>query len=181
MTQLHFANDHVACSVTLQNESTILIEGKITSPSSYRSMEVMAPHPIDRRTSYHGSGLPFPCPPVALENTPNRVTPKGDGSFVATFQYPNSYYTFDGFTKIKPSIFFVLVPKEGGEEGTVYLRFELPENPALFLRTLTHRQGRAQGPAFYSQKDQLLDPIPRSAEHVMRAIKQFKASHDIAI
>lgn len=181
MSQLRFANDHVTCTVTIQDPQTLLVEGKITNPSSFQHMEVMAPHPIDRRTSYHGSGLPFPCPPFALENTPNRVTPGTDGKFVATFSYPNSYYTWDGFTKIKPSIFFTMVPTKGGEEAAVYVRFELPEDPTLFLRTLTHRPGRAEGPAFYAKKDTLLDPIPRTAEHVMRTLKQYKASHDIAI
>lgn len=178
---LPFGNNHVTCTVTITDPQTILVEGKITNPSSYKSMEVMAPHPIDRRTSYHGSGLPFPCPPVALENTPNRAFPKEDGRFSAVFAYPNSYYTFDGFTKVKPSIFFTLIPKQGTDADAVYVRFELPEDPALFLRTLTHRPGRQEGPAFYDKKDTLMDPIPRSAEHVMRTIKQYKAAHDIAI
>lgn len=175
---LQFSNDHVSFVVNIVDATQIHLQGEIANPERYEEMEIMAPHSIDRRTSYSGSGLPFPCPPMALENTPNRAFATSDGKFVATFSYPNSYYTFDAKTKVKPSIFFVLSQKGG--RAPVYLRFELPEDPVLFLRTLTHRPGRT-GPAFYSDKDTLLDPIPRSAEHVMRSFIELKATRDKAV
>lgn len=174
-----FANDHVTCVVRLIRNDAIQIEGEIKDASSYVETEVLAPHPIDRRTSYHGSGLPFPCPGMALENTPNRTVPDTNGKFQAVFSYPNSYYTHDGRTKVKPSIFFRLLKQKRQEP--VIIRFELPEHTELLMRTLTHRVGRANGPWFYGAKDFLLDPLPRSAEHVMRTLKQYKGSHDIAV
>jgi hypothetical protein len=175
---LQFANDHVACVVRPQPDGTLQVDGEVKGASSYVAMEVLAPHPIDRRTGYHGSGLPFPCPGFALENTPNYVLADRNGRFRATFSFPNSYYTQDARTKVGPSIFFRLWRTP--ESEPVVVRFELPEPPELFVRTLTHRPSRAFGPAFYSDKDTILDPIPGSAEHVMRALKEYKAAHDRA-
>lgn len=181
---LTLSNDHVECVVQVLEEDTKLrIRGRVMRPEEFKEMIIMAPSPIDRRTSYSGSGLPFPCPSVALDNTPNRAAIGYDGEFDTTFVYPNSYYTVDATTKVPPSIFFVLVPQSEGE--TLYIRFELPENPTLFLRTLTHRPNRRQpastGTAFYANKEHLMDPIPSSAEKVMRMIKQLKSEKDIAV
>ena len=175
---LRFTNENVSCLVNVMSEKEIVIQGRVANASAFRTMELVAANPIDRRTSYHGSGLPFPCPQFALENTPNRAFAEDDGTFFATFAYPNSYYTIDGTTKIKPSIFFVLTPKDNAP--ATYIRFELPEDPTLFLRTLTHRVGRTD-PQFYAAKDSELDPIPSSAENVMRAFKEFKAARDKAV
>lgn len=177
---ISFNNEHVSCIVDVIGDQKIIVQGKVTNANRYRKMEVLAPHPIDRRTSYHGSGLPFPCPKIALDGTPNTVTPDKEGNFFATFAYPNSYYTVDGTTKVKPSIFVALTPNNPSIE-TIYIRFELPEDPTLFLRTLTYRPGHGNGPIFYAAKDTLLDPLPRSAEHVMRSIKELKETADKAV
>jgi hypothetical protein len=166
--------------VQVVGDSQLAVNGHVKEPMRFDAMEVLAPHPIDRRASYSGSGLPFPCPTIALTNTPNRTSAAPDGRFMATFSYPNSYYSYDGKTKIKPSIFFALKPKGQNPEDTVFIRFELPEHPALFFRTLTHRPGRT-GPGFYGDKDSMLDPIPRSAEQVMRSFIEYKAKFDKAI
>lgn len=175
---LNFSNEHVTCTVTFLDEDKIQVSGRIASPGEYESMEVLAPCPIDRRTAYHGSGLPFPCPSFALENTPNHTAPDKEGRFQAVFEYPNSYYTYDGKTRVPPSLFVILKPAAPAEP--VYVRFELPDRPTLPLRTLTHRAGRAAGPAFYSSKDGILDPIPESAEQVMRTMKEYKEKRDMA-
>lgn len=139
-------------------------------------MQLLAAHPIQRMTSYSGSGLPFACPNMAFHNTPNNVSITGNGAFDVFFSYPNSYYTNDGLQRIPPSLFFVLVPAEGDPDT---VQFKLDEEDPLQLRSLTHRPGRSQGPWFYQAKDEVLG-VPVTAEHVMRAYKEYKLRLDYA-
>lgn len=172
-----FQNEHVSFTIRMMPNRMIAIDGSIENPKRYVRMQMMAAHPIQQMTSYSGSGLPYACPVMALENTPNLHDIQSDGDFSAVFSYPNSYYTNDGFQRIPPSIFFVLVPYQG---DPVVSQFALAEEDPLPLRSLTHRQGRSQGPAFYSAKDDIFSILPSSAEKTMRAYKDYKLAYDKA-
>jgi hypothetical protein len=166
-----YKNEYISCVVDTTNN--VQISGSVLSPSEFSYMELVAPCPMNRMTSYSGSGLPFPCPMVAFDNTPNKFIIPNTGLFDVTFSYPNSYYTNDNFEKIPPSIFFKLYSRSGNEP--VVVRIGL--NDLAPLRSLTHREGRT-GPEFYSRKEDLIPPM--TAEGVMRTLKDYKAKYAIA-
>lgn len=168
---MNFKNEHVDCVVEVSGHF-LKISGAVNVPSQFTTMTMMAANPVDRMTSYSGSGLPFPCPDIAFENTPNTLEIDRNGSFSTVFTYPNSYYTNDQMQRVPPSIFFIL-----GRNGAdpVIVRFALDD--VLPLRTLTHRPGRT-GPEFYAKKEDLI--APQTAEGVMRALKACKYKYDIA-
>ena len=167
-----YKNDYVSCDVEFLATGDIRIVGKVASPSSFTSMRLFAPCPIDRMTSYSGSGLPFPCAAVAYENSPNNHVISTGGDFDAQFKYPNGYYMSDAKQKIPPSIFFSLSPSN---DQPVIVQFKLPD--PLPLRTLGYRPMR-QGPLYYSAKESLV-PIA-SAEDTMIYYADAKARYDIA-
>lgn len=169
-----FKNDNVSCTIHVDlSQGTIHISGTVNSPNDFQNMLLIAACPMNRMTSYSGSGLPFPCPAVAFENTPNKTVIPSTGIFNATYSYPNSYYTNDNLEKIPPSLFFTLHPRSGDEP--IVIRIGLQDRAPL--RTLTHRPART-GPEFYARKDSLI--APQTAEGVMRTLKDYKVTHSIA-
>lgn len=151
--------------------------GSILEPGAYSKIEAIAASPIDRRMSYAGSGLPFPNADVAFEGTPNRIAIASPGQFSGEFEYPNRYYLADARTLISPSIFFVLTPIAPGADP-IYIRYELPVPEELELRSLNHRSGRTNGPAFYSHKEDLIGI--EGAERTMRLYADYKTRFNIA-
>lgn len=176
LTQVH-ANEHLSLTVTRLEHRNLQIIGTVKNPERYHTMQIMAANPIPRMTSYHGSGLPYPCPAVAMENTPNRATIPSDGIFDVIFTYPNSYYMYDGRERIPPSVFVTLVPNDASDP--IVLQFRLEQDDPLSLRSLTHRPGRTAGPIFYAAKDVLMG-VPTTAENVMRTYKDYKIRYDHA-
>lgn len=172
-----FKNEHVSFTVRTLPDRKLAIDGSIENPKQFARMHIMAAHPIQQMTSYSGSGLPYACPVMAMENTPNLFNIQSDGDFSTVFSYPNSYYTNDGFQRIPPSIFFVLFPFQS---DPIVSQFTLEEEEPLQLRSLTHRAGRLRGPAFYSAKDEIFSILPGGAEKTMRAYKDYKLAYDIA-
>lgn len=170
---MNFDDEFVTCSVSFSPKyEYIYIRGNIKNPSMYDKMMLIAPNPIDRMSNYSGSGLPFPCSEIAFENTPNKYFIQNDGSFNATFKYPNSFYLPNGIDKLKSPIYFVLYLPNSNVH---YTKFELHD--LCVLRTLTHRSART-GPEFYGAKDYIL-PVA-NAEIVMREYARAKVEHDIA-
>jgi len=169
-----FKNDHVECTI-LMHGPHVKVSGQVRNPSEFKEMVIIAATPVDRMTSYSGSGLPWPCPNIAFDNTPNKATINQTGAFDVTFDYPNSYYSNDMLQRVGPSVFFILQRSMG---DPAFVRIPLQETHAdiLPLRTLTHRPGRT-GPEFYAKKDAL---PPMTAEQVMLTIKEYKAKYDIA-
>lgn len=64
-----------------------------------------AANPIDRRDSFVGSGLPFPSPEIAYENTPNIGSVKAvNGTYEIKLYFPNCFYTDLGKTLLPPHV-----------------------------------------------------------------------------
>jgi len=129
-----FNDEYVYLNINKQNNSKLLIEGYIKNPSQYSKMLVLAPNPIDRMINYSGSGLPFPNEHIAFENTKNMFLINGSGVINTTFNYPNSFYSRDGKTKMLPSIYVELT---GGDNMPFQLQYELKD--LNNLRTLIKR------------------------------------------
>jgi len=64
--------------------------------------------------SYSGSGMPFPNPEIAFENTPNKgVFPLPGHTFQIAIDYPNSYYEDGGKVYIPPKLQFTITDSQG--------------------------------------------------------------------
>lgn len=174
MNPLVFENQYVSMQVQITDRASVQLRGKILQRAAFDYVEVMAPAPIDRMTNYSGSGLPFPCAAIALENTPNHITVGHDGLFAGTFAYPNSYYTEDAFQKVVASIFVVM---HKANQDPIIVRMELPEPVPLTVRTLTHRPKRTD-PEFYRVKEDIIGV--QGAEATMRALANVKVYMGLA-
>ena len=146
-----FTNNYVTLTVTEQNDK-LVIHGNIIDPDQYKMMELYAPNPIDRMTNYSGSGLPFPNPTIAFENTPNNFQIPTTGEIHTLFTKPNSYYGEVSQKKINPSLFLTLYPKAIMEP--IFIHFQM--NDELPLKTLYYRPERT-GPDFYQSKADIFD------------------------
>ena len=169
----YFNNKHITCSVELQENFTIIINGAVHDPSAFEVMQLTAAAPMMQMTSYAGSGLPYPSAAHAFDNTPNNYYIPPTGKFNVRFYFPNSYYLEDGRTKITPSLFAIL--QSPLEVEPLHIRFELPD-PTV-LRTLTHRPTRT-GPEFYAIKEEILGI--QSQEAILRQIGSVKEQYGIA-
>lgn len=153
--------------MTVEEKGDMLtIRGKVIKASAYEERVLFAANPIDRMMNYAGSGLPFPCPSIAFENSPSVFQIGESGEFQATFQKPNSYYTEDTQQKVKPSIFLKFT-KPG--EQPIFVRQELEDT--LPLRTLFYRPERT-GPEYYDRKASVLGVAGQ--ETILRRMKDVK-------
>jgi hypothetical protein len=159
-------NEYVKCNITEIPNNKIKISGIVKNPSLYKKMAITAPNPIDTITSFSGKGLPFPCEMIAFENTPNFKMIDGTGIIDVTFLYPNSYYTPDGYNKIKSPIVISLDNKK----IIIELKDKCP------LKTI---RDRTRGnPSFYGVREFIL-PIG-TAEEVMNNYAYAKVNYNIA-
>ncbi len=159
-------NEYVNCIITEIEENKIKINGMVKNPIKYKKMVITAPNPIDKITSFSGKGLPFPSEMIAFENTPNFKIIDSTGTIDAIFLYPNSYYTPDGYKKIKSPIIISLDDKK----IIIELKDKCP------LKTL---RDRIRGtPNFYGVKEFIL-PIG-TAEEVMNNYAYAKINYNIA-
>jgi|694.fasta_scaffold08962_10 hypothetical protein len=161
-----FDSEYANINITNINNKQLKINGFIKNPNNYTNMAVIAPNPMDKITSYSGKGLPFPCETIAFENTPNFFIIPNTGIIDTVFTYPNSYYTPDGYTKIKSPVIIKL--------DSIKIIIELKDNCPL--KTL---RDRVRGnPNFYGLKELIL-PIG-TAENVMRDYSTAKVLYNIA-
>jgi len=159
-------SDQVALTVK-EEKDRLTIEGEIINPKRFSYMELFAPNPIDRMMNYAGSGLPFPCPFIAFENTPNKFIIAENGDIRVIFQKPNSYYTEDTQKKVPPSLFVKLVEKNN--TIPIYIQFALEDK--LPLKTMYYRPERT-GPDFYQRKADVIGV--QSQEKIIRLLEEVK-------
>jgi len=87
------------------NTLFVTIAGTIHGTNS-GTIDYIAPAPITRGYSYAGSGLPYPNPEVAYENSQavGSAQVDDDGDFTFTIEYPNSYYVRQGTVLLNPHV-----------------------------------------------------------------------------
>lgn len=169
---MEFENKLVKCNVIIDKMCQYIdISGIIYNKEQYKNVLLIAANPIDKRASYSGTGLPFPCADIAFQNTKNMYVVNNSGTFTTKFTYPNSYYSANK-KKIISSIFFIFEHNDGKEE---MIRFELKD--MYELRTLINRESRT-GPNFYDDKHHIL-PIA-TAEEIMIEYAKLKITHKLA-
>jgi hypothetical protein len=168
-----FENEFVKCEIkTIDNCQNIHITGIIFNRQNYKNVVFVANNPIDKKASYSGTGLPFPCAEIAFEGTNNIKMVDTEGNIDIKFSYPNSYYSVANKKKVISSVFLIIEMANGTKE---FIRLQLED---LYpLRTLINRETR-NGPEFYSSKYEIL-PVD-TAEEVSRVYSQIKKNYMIA-
>lgn len=168
-----FSNKHVSLSV-IEDKTTgmLYLEGDFKEPSLYSKRVVFAANPIDRMTTYTGSGLAFPNNTIAFENSPNYFEADVSGKIKATFFRPNSYYAPDTYTRVVPSIFVKLIPVAAGADPII-IQFKLEDTLPLKSRKVGGR-----GPEFYAKKAEIIGV--RSQYDIMKMTEAVKIQHDCA-
>ncbi len=124
------------------------VRGRVESKTASPTIIFWAANPPTYNNSYSGSGLPYPDPKTAYENSVNKgaVIAEG-GQFEFKIHYPNSYYTGLGSVLVPPHVNFKVC--EPGSKDKVY-KINLGES--IPYRTLTYPPSR-KSPMFYEGKN----------------------------
>lgn len=153
------------CEVAYDNNGSVLINGSVKGASANSTLIFWAASPPDYRTSYTGSGLPYPNYDIAYENTPNKGTvPIVNGNFSFNIRYPSGYYTALGSAYVKPHL--NLQVNSANQLGKVNV---IPLGEGIPFRLLTYPPIPATAPrtspAFYDNRQYL--PV-RTQEQILR-------------
>lgn len=125
-----------------------------------------APNPPNYNGSYSGSGLPFPSPTIAFDNTPNKgaVRVQG-GQFRFQIHFPNSFYAGLGTYYVSPQVYYKICGNSG-QDSKVHA---ITLGDGIPFRTLTYPPPPNTAPRrncmFYGGRDSL--PV-RTQEQILR-------------
>lgn len=160
----NISDNYIDCNFIFNNNK-ITIKGVVKNADSFKKIVICAPNPPDIRTSYSGTALPFPNEEIAFHNTKNYYK-INNGVIDTEFSIPNSYYSEDGYNKIKTPIILQIDDKK--------IIYEF--NDSCPLKTL---RDRVRGnPTFYAIKELIL-PVA-TAEHNMYNYANAKSTYNIA-
>ena len=123
------------CEGIIENrgDGNIEITGKLKVSLASAKVIYWAANPPDYNTSFSGSGLPYPNPEMASQNTKNigAVVAK-NGVFKVKLYYPNAYYVALGSLYVPPHI-HLKICEEGYDKY-----FSIKIGAGVPYRTLTH-------------------------------------------
>lgn len=153
--------------VKYQGTGDVTVSGRVTNYMSGQTKIVFwAAAPPDYRTSYSGSGLPYPNADVAFQQTPSygTVPVSADGSFSFCIPFPSGYYTDLGTLYVQPHVRVQVVTS--GKPGPVET-IKVAEGVPFRLLTYPPIPQTAPrcSPQFYNNRDML--PV-RTQEQVLR-------------
>lgn len=154
-------NGDIQCKIVMSNNNKYTkIYGKVTEHVKDKTLTFAASSPCDRRTSFSGSGLPFPNAHFGFENSPNVGSLKlsDDNSFILEMQTPNSYYMGLGTLLIPPTVYFTYNNGYATKKVAVVVCDSIP------YRSLTYPGSRVD-PTFYSSFSTL--PV-RGQEEILK-------------
>lgn len=139
--------------------SILLTKGKVY-------VQFWAANPPTYLTSVSGSGLPYPNPEVAYENTPNigKVLLNPDGTFQFNLNFPNSYYKNLGRTLVRPHVKFLFRDSEGNMIGNI-ISVKLGEGIPYRSLTWPEKRNWNSGPMFFCGRETL--PVRTQAQILM--------------
>lgn len=120
--------------ITFHNRHDITIEGTIDGTVRGGIIKYEAANPMDRLSSFSGSGLPFVNYQQAFDNTPNsgEMELSINNSFSVDILMPNSYYIGLGTVLVHPTLFI----KYNNGDNEIVLPIKV-NNPVPY-RSLTY-------------------------------------------
>ncbi len=136
--------DYFKCKgkVYQNSKGNFLVTGRVHTNKHNAIVEYIAASPADHRSSYAGSGLPFPNAEMAYENTPNRGAVKTtNGYFEIRISYPNAFYVEQGTKLLRPHLLIKTCEKDNEEITVVPLGENIPDrtlttSPGNFIRSI---------------------------------------------
>ena len=152
----------IQCQIEVDpKKNYIKVIGKVNDNVKDKTLTFVACSPADRRTSFSGSGLPFPNADFGFENSPNVGSLKLDhnNSFILEMMIPNSYYMGLGTILIPPTIYFTYNNSIETKKVAIKLCDPIP------YRSLTYPGSRTD-PNFYSSFSTL--PV-RGQEEILKS------------
>jgi hypothetical protein len=156
---------HPECSgmVSTSLNGDIEVKGAVQSGASDAKIVYWAAAPANFIQSYTGSGLPFPNPELAYENTPNKgIIRAVSGEFTIKLFMPNSFYIDLGTTYVPPHVNIEIC------DGTIKKSFAVQIGEGIPYRTLTYptlKSVSRSDPLFYQK---VRKPEFRSQEEILR-------------
>jgi|LakMenEpi03Aug12_release.lakeMendotaPanAssembly.Ray.scaffolds.fasta_scaffold379511_1 hypothetical protein len=110
------------------NNQKYQVKGSYTGSGS-PNLFFYAASPPNYIQSFSGSGLPYPNPEIAYENTPNHKVvnlnnPNSMNQFDIEFFFPNSYYHEQGRIYVPPHI--NLIFGKNAQKNSVFLNEDIP-------------------------------------------------------
>lgn len=143
--------EQIKCEGMIINdgEGEYKVKGRLTSGKNVK-IYFWAANPPTYNSSYSGSGLPYPNPNIAFDNSTNRGIVKTiDGNFEFNIKYPNSYYLKLGSFYVEPSCYIKICGTD--EIHTIKLGSGIP------FRLLTYppppNTAPRKCPLFYKKPD----------------------------
>lgn len=155
--------DKFTCSgnAIYAGDGNLEIKGKLKIPEKKSKIQFWAGCPPDHIQSYSGSGLPFPNPDVAYENTPNigTVYSNDNGDFSFKIRIPNSYYNGLGTIYQSPHVQIKVINSESQHIHSIDVSNGIP------FRLLTYPGSVPRtSPLFYDYRH--IQPI-RTQEQIL--------------
>jgi hypothetical protein len=153
------------CDGIIENkgDGNIEITGKLNIPKKTAKIVYWAANPPDFNVSFSGSGLPYPSPEIAFQNTKNVGSVMAyDGVFKINLFYPSAYYVALGSLYIPPHV-HLKICEEGYDKY-----FSIKIGAGVPYRTLTYPAPPSLNPrvdATFYNNDQL---TVRSQEQILR-------------
>jgi hypothetical protein len=161
-----------SCNVKVSQNpyGCIVVEGQPRDPLRSKLLtmgpvylQYWAANPPTYLTSVSGSGLPYPNPETAYENTPNvgKVRLGAAGRFRFRINFPNSYYKHLGKTLVRPHVKFLFRDSQGNMIGNI---ISVKIGQGIPYRSLTWPEKRNWniGPLFFCGRESL--PIRTQAQ-----------------
>jgi len=129
--------DNVYCNGTItRDEDRVVVDVHVNSKLRDSLVHYKAASPVERRSGFTGSGLPFPNYKIAFENSVNAgsvLLKPNQTEFRIELETPNSYLDHDGSTVLP----YVEVTYNTLTEGVRTTRIAIP-NVSIPYRTLTY-------------------------------------------
>ena len=131
-----------------ENVEQIEVNGQMNNSLSEISkgnnlfVKYWASNPPDMRSSFAGSGLPFPNEEIAFSGSKNCDVVKAYGDRFRFFvKRPNSYYTNMGTQLVPPQVYYQICDKYGnciGNRGCIQLGTSIPNRRLNYYNTSGH-------------------------------------------
>lgn len=133
-----FKDEYCSGSMDLMPNGDIKITGVVNAFNVNKVM-YWAAAPPTYGTSFSGSGLPYPDPITAYENTPNRGSANVvNGQFSFNIKYPNAYYIGLGTLYVPPEVNIKLCQSDLPENCDSNVKFSIKVDAGIPFRTLTY-------------------------------------------
>jgi hypothetical protein len=164
-----FQNIHGSFKVDIDRSSqAAVVTGRLLEMPDSMKLTYVAAAPVEWRSSFTGSGLPFTSKDQAFHNTPNQGTAmvnEADRSFRVPLTIPGAYYVGLGTVLVPPTLFLTFTTQQGRKSVVTHVPVDQPVAFRFNTYPMQFTAPRAS-PEFYKI---VPEPLARSQEAILRA------------